>query len=125
MISVILALLAATAPQAAACQVFDGAVLINDDGEYIGRITNGYDSDSIFNEYGTYGGKYSAASIWNKYGTNGGEYSANSPFNKHTTTPPRIVKNREVIGRLTVNKYVDGAVNPGVLAAVCYDYVLD
>ena len=49
------------------------------------------------------------------YGQFGGEYSSHSPFNEYSSNPPLIVKNGRVIGRLTVNKYLAGAVDPNLL----------
>jgi hypothetical protein len=81
---------------------------------YLGKLTtNKYDSDSIFNEYGTYGSRYSSKSIWNEYGTYGGKYSSYSPFNKYSSSGPLIIDgNGYIIGRLTVNSYTIGAISP-------------
>ena len=81
---------------------------------YLGELTtNTYDSDSIFNEYGTYGSKYGSKSIWSKYGTYGSEYSSYSPFNPYAFSPPMIVDgDYNVVGRLTVNEYMTGAISP-------------
>lgn len=47
---------------------------------FLGKLNaDCYDSESIWNEYGTYGSKYSSKSIWNEYGTYGSEYSSYSP----------------------------------------------
>lgn len=109
----------------AACNGFEGAAVIADDGTYLGKITNQYDSKSIFNRYGTYGSPYSAKSIWNKYGAYGSEYSVKSAMSKYTTKSPSIVTDGEVIGYLTKNKYRRGAVDPVVLGISCYDYEPD
>jgi hypothetical protein len=80
---------------------------------YLGKLTTDtYDSESIFNEYGTYGSKYSTNSIWNEYGNFGSKYSTYSAFNPYTSTPPMIVQDGEIIGYLTVNKYVTNAISP-------------
>ncbi len=63
-------------------------------------------SESIFNEYGTYGSEYSSDSIWNEYGPYGGEYSSNSPFNSYISAPPVLVKNGRAIAYLRVNKFL-------------------
>lgn len=93
--------------------------LIADDNDYtfLGKLTtNIYDSDSIYNEYGTYGSKYSTKSIWNDYSNYGGEYSSYSPFNSYSLNPPYIVdEDFNVLGRLTVNKYIEGAIHPNEL----------
>jgi len=111
--------------QASICNAIDGAIVLNSDNEYIGSISNKFDPDSIFNKFGTYGNKFSSDSIWNKFGKNGNPFASNSAFNKFTSSPPRIVKNKQIIGYLTVNKYVSGAINPIVLGTVCYDFEID
>jgi hypothetical protein len=64
-----------------------GGKIIAEDGTFLGKIEGKYSSDSIFNEYGTYGS----------------EYSSQSPFNKYSSTPPKIytVKNKWIY--LTAN----------------------
>lgn len=97
------------------CQIIAGASVVADDGKFLGKLTSKYTSDSILNEYGTHGSKYSSDSIWNQYGTYGGAYSSLSPFNQYTSTPPVLVKEGKVIARLTLNKYLQGALNPYVV----------
>ena len=86
---------------------------------YLGCLNCGtYDSESISNKYGTYGGQYSSSSIWNKYGTYGSSYSNNSPWNKYASSPPIIVDEcGKFYGKLTINEYTtDRASLPEVLA---------
>jgi hypothetical protein len=123
----IVALLAAclgspASAQSEACQVFDGALVFNSDDEFIGRIANSYASDSIFNEFGQYGSQFRSESIWNQFGKNGSEFQANSAFNQFTSNPPKIIKDRQVIGYLTVNRSIRGGVSPVLLGALCYDF---
>lgn len=88
---------------------------------YLGRITNSYDSESIFNDYGTYGSAYNSSSIWNQYATFGSEYSSHSATNQYTTTPPMIVKNRRIIGYLSANTSIRASISPNLLKALCKD----
>jgi hypothetical protein len=75
---------------------------------------NEYGSNSIFNEYGTYGSEYSSTSIWNQYGSWGSEYSSTSATNQYATNPPAIVdRNGSVVGYLTANKYFSSNTNFG------------
>lgn len=97
------------------CNLIKNAKVVADDGKYLGKITNKYDSESILNKYGTYGSKYNSESIWNKYGEYGSRYSLLSPFNKYSTTPPLIIKNNDIIGRLTINKNINNAISPYIL----------
>lgn len=85
------------------------------DNTYLGTITNKYSPDSVLNDYGTYGNKYNRTSIWNTYGTFGGEYSIYSPFNRYSTKPPMIIKNKKIIGYLTVNNMIRNNLDPNVL----------
>ena len=97
------------------CDVIAGATLVADDGTLLGRLTNSYSSDSILNEYGTHGSQYSSKSIWNQYGAYGGQYSSQSPFNPNTSTPPLLIKDGQIIARVTVNNSVSGALNPYIV----------
>ncbi|HKB89655.1 MAG TPA: hypothetical protein VKC60_03945 [Opitutaceae bacterium] len=65
---------------------------------------NAYDSNSVHNEYGTYGSKYSGLSIWNPYGVYGSRYSDDSPWNEYASNPPVVVDNAgNFYGYFTVN----------------------
>lgn len=99
---------------------YQGAVVVSYDSlteetKYLGKIEDQFTVDSIFNEFGTYGSEFSTDSIWNEFGTYGGQFSSTSPFNEFTSTPPTIVKNNKIIGYLTVNKFIQGGVDPSWL----------
>ena len=104
------------------CAAVDGAVIISNDGTYLGKIVNKYESNSIFNKYGEYGNKFNSDSIWNNYGTNGNEYNPNSWRNSYSSTPPAIMKNSSIIGYLSRNSHLRGALNPIVIGVTCYGY---
>jgi hypothetical protein len=91
-------------------------ILVADDHNktYLGKLTtNEFDADSIYNQFGTYGNKFSSTSIWNEFGVYGNQFSSYSPFNQFTTTPPIIIDgNGNMVGRLSVNKFAEGAVSP-------------
>ena len=90
--------------------------LVADDGTFLGDISsNSYASDSICNSYGSYGSKYESNSIRNEYGTYGSKYSNDSAYNKYTSTPPKIIQSRRVVGYLTKNDYLSGAIDPDEL----------
>jgi hypothetical protein len=73
---------------------------------YLGCLNcNDYDSNSIWNEYGTYGSSYNSLSIWNEYGTYGNEYNSNCPWNEYGSNPPVVVdKEGNFYGYFTVNE---------------------
>ena len=82
---------------------------------FLGTIATGYDGQSIFNDYSEFGNEFNSESIWNDYGKYGGEYSQYSPFNPYASDSPIIIKSKTIIGRLTVNDYEQGAVDPYLL----------
>ena len=96
---------------------YDGASIIASDNEntYLGKIDNPYAMDSIFNSVGKYGSSVAMDSIWNSVGMFGSEVGMYSPFNSVSSSPPLIIKNGRVIGVLTVNEILDGAVDPNWL----------
>jgi hypothetical protein len=97
------------------CQIIAGTTIVARDGSFLGNLTNSNSTDSIFNEYGMYGGKYGVNSIWNQYGIYGSQYSNQSPFSQYTLTPPFLVKEGKVIAVVTVNKNIRGALNPYII----------
>ena len=96
---------------------------------FLGALnTNKYDSDSIWNQYGTYGSKYSSTSIWNKYGQFGGKYSQYSPFNPYSSTPPMLVDGRgNFYGYFTANRYMSRRANFSLVNTICehWDAICD
>ena len=103
-----------------AISLLKGALIFAQDDKqtYLGKIDNKFNSESIFNEYGTYGSKYSTDSIWNEYSNFGSKYSSYSPFNDYSSSPPMIVKNGQIIGYLTTNKYITGGISPHTLKEI-------
>jgi hypothetical protein len=100
----------------------DPMKLYSSDGTYLGELsTNKFDSDSIFNEFGSYGSEFSSTSIWNEFGTYGSQFSSKSAFNDLASDPPMIYSGDQYIGRLTTNKYKSDAVSPFGL----YDKLLE
>ena len=67
------------------------------------------DSDSICNEYGSYGSEYSLTSVWNEYGfTFGNQYSLSSPWNKYSLSadvPALVDGDGDFYGYFTINTY--------------------
>ena|SRR5208282_1792661 len=59
---------------------------------YLGCLNSGkFDSNSVWNQLGTYGSKFSPNSIWNQFGTYGSKFSNDSPWNEFASDPPVIV----------------------------------
>ena len=83
------------------------------DGAYLGSLNlSAYDSDSIFNQFGTFGSQFSPQSIFNKFGTYGSQFSTLSPFNQFTTTPPKIFIRGKFVAYLTKNQFLKPSVEP-------------
>lgn len=103
------------------CDIVNGSVLIAQDDEntFLGKITNAFDSDSIFNEFGTYGNPFSSKSIWNEFSTFGNKFNSYSPFNSFSSSPPMIIKDKKVIGYLSANKSIKASISPNLLKALC------
>ena len=91
---------------------------------YLGKINaSRYDSESIWNPYGTYGSKYNSKSIWNEYGRYGGKYSAYSPFNPYASHPPVLVDSRgNFYGYFTANKYKIKRSDYSLIDIICENY---
>ncbi len=87
-----------------------------EDGTFLGKLNpNEFDSDSIFNEFGSYGSEFSPTSIFNDFSTYGGEYASQSPFNEYTSTPPKVFLNGNFAGYLTVNQFLSPRIDPNEL----------
>ena len=99
------------------------AVIMADDGNhtYLGEISSQFKPKSIFNAFGRYGSEFQADSIWNEFGRYGSEFMQYSAFNDFTSSPPMIVKNNTIIGRLTTNEALINAINPNLLKAIFED----
>lgn len=68
-----------------------------------------YDSDSVCNNYGTYGSSYSTYSIWNEYGTYGSPYNLYSPWNSYSISGPLIMgSDGSLYGYFTTNSFKSG-----------------
>ena len=99
----------------------------NLDRTFLGCLNcNKYNSSSVFNEYGEYGGKYSDTSIRNQYSEFGSRYSTVSACNPYASNPPFILDNDgDYYGRFTMNRYADDAANSDyfrrLVALLCRD----
>ena len=92
--------------------------------DYLGKLNaSRYDSESIWNPYGTYGNKYNSKSIWNEYGTYGNEYNPNCPFNEYGSNPPVLRdRNGKFYGYFTANKYKANRANYELIDIICEHY---
>lgn len=74
---------------ASVCAQIDSASMYGwDERDYtvlLGRLTNRFDSQSIYNSFGTTGRRYSSTSIHTSYGTWGSPYSNRSAFDPYAS----------------------------------------
>lgn len=85
---------------------------------FLGKIANEYDSESIFNEYSTYGNSNGSECIWNEFSRLGNGTNSFSPFNDYSSKPPLIVKDGKIIGYLTTNKSINRGISPYFLQGI-------
>lgn len=103
------------------CEAFDQARVVSHEGDFLGILAGQDEATSIYNTHGAYGSRYSGTSIWNPTSNFGGPYANQSAFNDSTSTPPMLLKDGKIVGRLTKNKYVAGGVDPVALKLTCFN----
>ena len=105
--------------QAQTLKIYGGA----DHDVYLEKLNaSKFDSESIWNSFGTYGNHYNSNSIWNSYGTYGSEYSSYSPFNEYASNPPVLVDDDgNFYGYFTINTYKSKRANFD-LVNIIYEY---
>ena len=101
------------------CYELDGAKIIAEDGTFLGTLGDSYEPDSIYNEYSDHGSTYDSDSIWNEYSDYGNEYSSQSPFNDYASDPPVLLKDGEVVGKLTTDPWEYDGVDPRSVGEDC------
>jgi hypothetical protein len=99
--------------------------------KYLGCLGGGscseYHSESVLNEYGTYGSPYSSTSINNPYSTWGSPYSNTSACNEYASRAPVLVNHDAavILGVWTLNKYASNRIQDqtanSVLVFLCGD----
>jgi hypothetical protein len=127
--SVLFTVLAAPAPTSTpgggltVADIDGKATLLASDGTYLGKVSsNQFESESICNEFGTYGSEFASKSVRNEFGTYGSPFASQSAYNEFTSTPPRIIYQGGVVGYLTKNEFLRGALDPDLLFAL-YDCI--
>jgi hypothetical protein len=93
--------------------------LVGDDGTYLGVCSsNQFATDGVCNTFSSYGGQFGTYSIYNEFGTYGSQFSALSAYNQFTSTPPRVMcESGSIIGVVSKNTFLVGAIDPDVLCA--------
>lgn len=66
---------------------------------------------------------YDSESIWNEYGTYGSKYSSYSPWNEYASTPPVVVDSRgNFYGYLTANEFISQRYSSRLVDFICRHY---
>ncbi|MEA9979450.1 MULTISPECIES: hypothetical protein [unclassified Pseudomonas] len=99
------------------CQIVKNATIVSQDSAntFLGKISSSYDTNSVFNEYGTYGNQYSGVSMWNNYSKFGNSFDPFSAFNTSSGRPPMIIRDGQVLGYLTLNTVIGNSLSPNAL----------
>jgi hypothetical protein len=93
-----------------------GCTLVAEDGTFLGRISRDHsDPESLATATGEYGSPFAEHSIFNAAGRYGSSGSDFSPFHPTTRHPPRILREGEVLGYLSVNPQLPDRIHPGEL----------
>jgi len=101
------------------CYELEGSKIIAQDGTFLGTLDDNYETESIYNEYSEHGSSYDSDSIWNDYSDYGGDYSNQSPFNEYSSNPPILLKDGEIVGKLTTDPYEYDGVDPRSIGKDC------
>lgn len=110
-IAAVIAVFLGTAPAEAKMMLFGGSG--HDD--YLGCLDcSEFTSESICNEFGSYGSGFVSSSIFNEFGSYGSEYSSKSPWNEFTSStdvPVLVDENGGFYGYFTINAFRANAVD--------------
>lgn len=92
--------------------------------KYLGCINcSEFDSNSICNEFGSYGSEFNSDSIWNEFSTFGSEFSSSSPWNEFSSSAPVIVdKSGNFYGYFTINEFHRKRTNIGLYVYFLNNY---
>lgn len=71
-----------------------------------------FGSDSINNQFGTYGSRFSSTSMRNRFGQYGSQFSSVSACNQFAGNPPRVFNSNRTVyyGELTLNQFRSDAI---------------
>lgn len=74
---------------------------------YLGCLNCGnFNTESVCNQFGTYGSEFASRSIWNQFGTYGSQFSSYSPWNQFSSNGPAIYGSDNLFyGYFTVNQF--------------------
>lgn len=102
------------------CTGLSGGLVFGYDGQYLGRLTNQFDSQSILNQFGAYGSQFSSTSMYNQFSSYGSQFAALSAYNQFSNTPPQLYVNGRFAAYVTKNQFKVPGVDPTALRACSF-----
>lgn len=102
------------------CAGLAGGLVFGYDGQYLGRLTNQFDSQSILNQFGAYGSQFSSTSMYNQFSSYGSQFAALSAFNQFSSTPPQLYVGGRFAAYVTKNQFKVPGVDPTALRSCSF-----
>jgi hypothetical protein len=99
------------------CAGVAGGQVYAADGQYLGRLTNQFDSQSILNTFGLYGSQFSSTSMYNPFSSYGSQFGSHSAYNAFSSTPPQLYVSGQFAAYITKNTAKAPRVDPDALRA--------
>ena len=90
------------------------------DGQYLGRLTNQFDSQSILNTFGQYGSQFSSTSMYNTFSSYGSAFSSLSAYNTLASSPPLLFVGSQFAAYVSKNTIKTPRVDPDALHACAF-----
>jgi hypothetical protein len=97
------------------CAGLAGGQVYAADGQYLGRLTNSFDSQSILNAFGSFGSHFSSTSMYNAFSLYGSQFGSLSAYNSFASTPPQLYVSGQFAAYVTKNTAKIPRVDPDAL----------
>lgn len=102
------------------CVGLAGGQVYGQDGQFLGRLANQFDSQSILNQFGSYGSQFSSTSMYNQFSSYGSQFSSLSAFNTLATSPPQLYVSGRFAAYVTKNTLKFPGVDPNALRSCSF-----
>ena len=102
------------------CAGVAGGQIYAQNGQYLGRLTNVFDSQSVLNTFGVYGSQFSATSMYNPYSQYGSQFALYSAYNQSSISPPVLYVSGRFAAYVTKNTVKIPRVDPDALKSCVF-----
>ena len=102
------------------CSTVAGGEIYAENSQYLGRLTNQFDNQSILNTFGPYGSEFSNTSMYNEFSQYGSQFATLSAYNSFANTPPRLFVNGYFVAYVTKNTFRTPLVDPDALRSCSF-----